>query len=152
MYAPTQIDVPSWRGSRNGGIVSGGTGGGGPLGTWFDGSPVSLMRVAAASNDSYARALVRSSLIGRYGHFPGDFEGMPMRTLAAEQPDFAEHPLPYMSFTTWNTGHFWQGIASIADFLVADAADRSNGDIWFPYSAFFPLSSRSSPSRAPHSH
>ena len=140
MFTPQRVNVPAWRGSKRGTVVSGGGGGGGPLGTWFDGSPVGLLRAAAATNHSYPRALARASIIGRFGHFPGDFEGQPMRTLFAEQPDTAEHPLPYMTYTTWNTGHFWQGIASVADYLVADANDRSAGEIWFP-SIIAPLNS-----------
>ena len=73
MWARQQT-VPTWRASHNGLVTSGGGGGGGWLGTLSLASPVGMLRVATLSNDSFARALARASIVGRFGHFPGDFQ------------------------------------------------------------------------------
>eukprot|EP01050_Picozoa_sp_SAG11_P001599 SAG11_NODE_71_length_18338_cov_14.752974_3_plen_2964_part_00 len=131
MWARKQT-VPTWRASHNGLVTSGGGGGGGWLGTLSLDSPVRMLRAATLSNDSYARALARASIVGRFGHFPGDFQSKPKHTLLWEAPDLADHILPKETQTTWNTGHFWPVAANVLDFLMTDAADRSNNSILFP--------------------
>jgi hypothetical protein len=129
VYAREQT-VPSWRSSRIGMQVQ--TGGGSWLGTVSDNSPSPLMRLAAFTNDSFTRSVVRASIVGRFSHFAGDFSGEPMHTLPWEASDFADHPLPCQSQTTWNTGHFFQFAGTVTDFIVTDTLDRSAGEISFP--------------------
>jgi hypothetical protein len=131
MWSPERT-VPTWRASHNGLVTSGGGGGGGWLGTLSLDSPVRMLRVATLSNDSFARALTRASIVGRFGHFPGDFQSKPLHTLLWEAPDLADHVLPQETQTTWNTGHFWPVAGVVLDFLLTDAADRSNNAIFFP--------------------
>ena len=131
MWAREQ-SVPTWRASHNGLVTSGGGGGGGWLGTISLDSPVRMLRVATLSNDSYARALAKASIVGRFGHFPGDFQSKPRHTLLWEAPDLADHVLPRESQTTWNTGHFWPMLGVTLDFILTDAADRSDNAILFP--------------------
>jgi hypothetical protein len=124
--------VPTWRASHNGLVTSGGGGGGGWLGTLSLDSPVRMLRAATLSNDTYARALTKASLVGRFAHFPGDFQSKPKHTLLWEAPDLADHVLPQQTQTTWNTGHFWPIAGVTLDFLLTDVADRSNNLIRFP--------------------
>ena len=129
MWAREQT-VPTWRASHNG-LDTSGTGSGW-LGTLSLDSPVRMLRVATLGNDSYARALAKASIVGRFGHFPGDFQSKPKHTLLWEDPELANHVLPKETQTTWNTGHFWPILGVVLDFMMTDAADRSSNAILFP--------------------
>lgn len=131
MWTPEKT-VPTWRASHNGLKTGAGGGGGGWLGTISLDSPVKMLRAAGLSNDSFARSLSRASIVGRFGHFPGDFQSKPKHTLLWESPDLADHILPQETQTTWNTGHFWPVAGVVIDFLLSDAADKSNNQILFP--------------------
>jgi hypothetical protein len=130
MWAKEQT-VPTWRASHIG-LKTAAANGGSWLGTISLDSPVKLLRVASLANDTFARALARASIVGRFGHFPGDFASQPGHTLLWESGDLANRVLPTETQTTWNTGHFWPVAGVTLDFLLSDAADKSHNGILFP--------------------
>eukprot|EP01046_Picozoa_sp_COSAG06_P017756 COSAG06_NODE_1215_length_10233_cov_68.717979_9_plen_1235_part_00 len=130
MWAKEQT-VPTWRASHNG-LKTSAANGGSWLGTISLDSPVKMLRAAGLSNDTFARALARASIVGRFGHFPGDFASQPGHTLLWESGDLADRVLPTETQTTWNTGHFWPVAGVTLDFLLSDAADKTHNAILFP--------------------
>ncbi|MBD2847594.1 cadherin-like beta sandwich domain-containing protein [Paenibacillus sp. IB182496] len=89
-----------------------------------------LALAAAYADDDFLRDLAASSLIGRYGNYPG-------YTLRGEySPVFGDPDYPLQWYATYsNTAHMNHPLpmaSMIIEYMVADAFDRSERGIVFP--------------------
>lgn len=116
--------VPAWRIARVGlpGIAY-------PIEYWMN-AHGALLRVAGFSGDELLADVARGGMVGRFGNYPGDNRSLD--SLVAEQPDAVARRPWQWNFATVNPGHAWDFAAAVIDFLVSDAAARSQGAIEFP--------------------
>jgi len=91
-----------------------------------------MLRVAAATNDDFLRAIGRSAIIGRYRSFPG-YHMNTARTTVYEKEGYAEREKDTLnSNNSVHYNHIWPHISLLLDYLVSDVAARSGGKIDFP--------------------
>ncbi|WP_068769470.1 hypothetical protein [Termitidicoccus mucosus] len=91
-----------------------------------------MMRIAEKTGDAFLHDIARSAIIGRYTTFPG-YHINTARTTAYQKPDFPERPLSELNSTTsLHYNHIWPHIAMLLDYLVADAFEKSRGQVDFP--------------------
>ncbi|MDR0353723.1 MAG: glycoside hydrolase family 127 protein [Opitutaceae bacterium] len=91
-----------------------------------------MLRIAERTGDAFLHDIARSAIIGRYTTFPG-YHLNTARTTAYQKPDFPERPLHELNSTTsLHYNHIWPHIAMLLDYLVADAFEKSRGQVDFP--------------------
>lgn len=90
-----------------------------------------MLRIARLTGDPFLHDIARSAIVGRYANFPG-YHMNTARTTAYEKPDFPLCPHDSMSVTSFHYNHPFPLLSVLYDFLVADAAFRSQGAINFP--------------------
>ncbi len=121
--APEQT-VPAWRVARLG-LPSPAY----PTEYWIN-THGATMRAAALGQDPFLRDIARWGVVGRFGNYPGDNRSK--ESLVQERPDAVEARPWDWNFATVNPGHAWDFAASLLDFLVSDAFERSRGAVEFP--------------------
>lgn len=100
-----------------------------PMEYWMNTHGVTL-RIGGLTGDTLLRDVAHWGVVGRFGNYPGDNRSNP--SLIAESHDAVEAPPWKWNFATVNPGHAWDFVASMVDFLVSDAFDRSQKNIDFP--------------------
>lgn len=90
-----------------------------------------MLRIARLTGDSFLHDIARSAIVGRYANFPG-YHMNTARTTVYEKPDFPLHPHDSMSVTSFHYNHPFPLLSVLYDYLVTDAAYRSQGAINFP--------------------
>jgi hypothetical protein len=91
-----------------------------------------MLRLAAATGDPLLHDVARNAIIGRYANFPG-YHINTDRSLVSARDDFPLRSQKQLNGTSSiHYNHIWPHIALLIDYLVADVAFRSNGQIDFP--------------------
>lgn len=92
--------------------------------------PPQILRIAGSAGDPFLRTVARWGLVGRYANYAGD--NRTERSLVTELPDAPEHPIWELTYASINSGHAWEFIGGMLDFLVTDCFERSGGEVDFP--------------------
>lgn len=89
-----------------------------------------MLRIANLTGDTFLRDIARSAVVGRYASFPG-YHINTERTTAYEKPDFPLRPHDSISVNSFHYNHPFPLLSVLYDFLVTDAAGKSQGAIAF---------------------
>lgn len=89
-----------------------------------------MLRIADLTGDSFLRDIARSAIVGRYANFPG-YHINTARTTAYEKPDFPLRPHDSISVNSFHYNHQFPLLSVLYDYLVTDAASKSQGAIAF---------------------
>lgn len=103
--------------------------------------PAWFLRLAQASGDSLLRDAAYNAVLGRYANFPG-YYFTSLQTNVYQKADYPMHPYWDMRYNAMFYNHVFPHIALLIDFLVSDAAYRSDGKVSFPavYAPVMPTS------------
>lgn len=124
--------VPAWRLSEIGLTPESSGTSKGHRGIFPNSYAAYMLRVAAATNDDFLKAIGRSAIIGRYRSFPG-YHINTARTTVYEKENYAERAKDELnSSNSVHYNHIWPHISLLLDYLVSDVAARSGGRIDFP--------------------
>lgn len=90
-----------------------------------------FMRLAQLKDDPFLRDVARSAMIGRYMNYPGYHINTDYATVYMKE-DFPLRPYDQINYTSVHYHHAIIKSSKIIDYLVSEAAYRTNGQISFP--------------------
>lgn len=90
-----------------------------------------FMRLALLKDDPFLRDVARSAMIGRYMNYPGYHINTDYATVYMKE-DFPLRPYDQINYTSVHYHHPIIKSSMIIDYLVSEAAYRTNGQIDFP--------------------
>lgn len=89
-----------------------------------------MLRIAGLTNDRFLHDIARSAIVGRYANFPG-YHINTERSTVYEKPDFPLRSHDSISVNSFHYNHPFPLLSVLYDYLVADAANKSQGAIAF---------------------
>jgi len=123
--------APAWRLSSIGLTSESTSGCAGHRGIFMANYAPWLIRIGHLAKDPFLGEVGRSAIVGRYRNFPG-YHINTARTTAYEKADYPLRKHNELSVNSFHYNHIWPMMSMVLDYLVSEAAARSDGAIGFP--------------------
>lgn len=130
MYFPEE-KAPAWRLSETGLTPESSGTATGHRGIFMANYAPWMLRIGHYAKDTFLINVAKAAVIGRYRNFPG-YHINTERTTAYEKYDFPMHEHKAQSVNSFHYNHILPMASMLIDYLVTDAATRSEGAISFP--------------------